>query len=289
MILAGTGHRPEKLGGYVTPNVTFRRVMEGMDKALLTLRPEYVISGMALGVDQWLAELCTWQGIPWLAAIPFVGFENEWPMPSQMKFRALLAKAFQVHVVCPGGYSAWKMQQRNMWMVDHCDHVLAVWDGSSGGTKNCVEYAQQKRKPIWRVPLIEAPVAPVVRAPPPPIVLERATVRLRERAIAVREIPPAPRQPRQESEGMRRARLDAAAEARRQAEREEEEENRRTVRERRVALRAAQALMATLDAPPTPRETGPTSVPEPIIAPVEKQKDDGPTVREFARAVDLDV
>ena len=26
-------------------------------------------------------------------------------------------------------------------MVDHSDLVLAYWDGSSGGTKNCIKYA----------------------------------------------------------------------------------------------------------------------------------------------------
>ena len=33
-------------------------------------------------------------------------------------------------------------------MVDHSDRVLAVWDGSSGGTKNCIDYAKEKMVPV---------------------------------------------------------------------------------------------------------------------------------------------
>lgn len=282
MIVAGTGHRPEKLGGYVTPNITYRRVMEGMDRALLTLRPDHIISGMALGVDQWLAELCVFNGIPFTAAIPFQGFESEWQMPSQIKFRQLLSKAARIHIVCPGGYSAWKMQQRNMWMVDNCDHVLAVWDGSSGGTKNCVEYAMQKNKPIWRVPLITQAVLPVPRAPAPPIVLERATVVLRNRAITIREIPSTSR----ESEGTRRARMEAMEANRRAAIAEEEEENRRAVRARRAELRAAQVLLAQQEQEEAEQLV---VVPPVVVAPPEVQKDDGPAIREFTRIVDLDM
>lgn len=39
-------------------------------------------------------------------------------------------------------------QQRNQWMVDRADAVLAVWDGSPGGTANCVNYARKVGKPI---------------------------------------------------------------------------------------------------------------------------------------------
>jgi len=40
------------------------------------------------------------------------------------------------------------MQTRNIWMVDNCDLVLALWDGSDGGTGNCIKYANKIGKPI---------------------------------------------------------------------------------------------------------------------------------------------
>jgi uncharacterized phage-like protein YoqJ len=40
------------------------------------------------------------------------------------------------------------MQLRNIWMVDHADEVWAFWDGSKGGTANCVKYAERVNKPV---------------------------------------------------------------------------------------------------------------------------------------------
>lgn len=39
-----------------------------------------------------------------------------------------------------------------MWMVEYSDAVLALWDGTTGGTGNCVEYARRVNKrliPCW--------------------------------------------------------------------------------------------------------------------------------------------
>lgn len=67
-------------------------------------------------------------------------------------YRALRAAAFRVEIVSPGGYAAWKMHERNRWMVDHADHILALWDGGKdGGTANCIEYAEKKKLPITNV------------------------------------------------------------------------------------------------------------------------------------------
>lgn len=43
------------------------------------------------------------------------------------------------------------MQIRNQWMVDRADQVIGIWDGTSGGTANCLEYATSKNKPILRI------------------------------------------------------------------------------------------------------------------------------------------
>ena len=43
------------------------------------------------------------------------------------------------------------MQKRNVYMVDHSDYVVAVWDGTRSGTGNTVEYAKTKGKGIIRI------------------------------------------------------------------------------------------------------------------------------------------
>ena len=47
MIVAFTGHRPQKLGGYKLPNPTYIKVCQEIESTLKELKPEKVISGMA--------------------------------------------------------------------------------------------------------------------------------------------------------------------------------------------------------------------------------------------------
>lgn len=151
MIVSFTGHRPDKLGGYKLPNPTYLHVCREIDKTLRELQPEKIISGMALGVDQWAANIAIKLGIPFIAAVPFIGQEKAWPLPSQKIFNKLLERAAEVVIVSEGGYSAAKMQVRNEWMVDRADKVIAIWDGTPGGTGNCVQYAQKIGKEIIRI------------------------------------------------------------------------------------------------------------------------------------------
>lgn len=143
MIVAATGHRPNKIGGYEWEAPQRVWVRQQIKQSLIELRPDKCISGMALGVDQDFAFICATLGIPFTAALPFIGQENRWPASSQKFYEWLLERAADVVVVSPGEYSANKMQVRNEWMVDHCDILLAVWDGSDGGTGNCIRYAQK--------------------------------------------------------------------------------------------------------------------------------------------------
>lgn len=145
-IVCGTGHRPNKVGGY--SKEAFGKLERTAYNWLHTHRPDKVISGMALGWDQALAYAAYVDGIPFIAAVPFTGQETAWPKESQDFFHMLLSKADEVVSVSEGGYAPWKMQVRNEWMVDHCDTVLALWDGSTGGTGNCIKYARKVDKEI---------------------------------------------------------------------------------------------------------------------------------------------
>jgi uncharacterized phage-like protein YoqJ len=148
MIVAFTGHRPDKLGGYKLPNPTYIKVCQEIESTLKELKPEKVISGMALGVDQWAAFIAHKLKIPFIAAVPFINQESKWPTASQETYQKLIKLAEETVIVCEGAYSAAKMQIRNEWMVDHCDQLIAVWDGTPGGTGNCVTYAKSKNKSI---------------------------------------------------------------------------------------------------------------------------------------------
>lgn len=142
MIIAGTGHRPKKLGGY--EDEIFNRLVKFCEAELRRLSPKKVISGMAIGFDQALAQAAVNLDIPYIAAVPFRGQESKWPGKAVIFYHKLLKQAERVVYVSPGGFAAYKMHLRNGWMVDNCNLLLTLWDGiPSGGTYSCTEYAQQ--------------------------------------------------------------------------------------------------------------------------------------------------
>ena len=144
LVIAATGHRPNKLGGY-GPDV-FNRLVDLAGGYLREHNPSAVISGMALGWDLAFAQAAIEGGIPVHAAVPFPGQERMWPQSSQVLWRGLLDLCVSVTEVSPGPYHAGKMQVRNEWMVDRCDRLCALWDGSNGGTGNCMAYALRDPK-----------------------------------------------------------------------------------------------------------------------------------------------
>lgn len=169
MVVAFTGHRPNKLGGY-HPNPLRDFVVSALRKKLEELRPTFAISGMALGVDTWAAELCVELKIPFIAALPFEKQCEAWPEESQRRWYDLLKLAHRVHVVSPGEYAANKMQIRNRWMVDHATDLIAVWDGTPGGTANCVGYAWARNSPLHHIDVHHIDPRLFVPPPPPPTV-----------------------------------------------------------------------------------------------------------------------
>lgn len=148
MIISATGHRPSKLGGY-SPDID-NLLLKTAVKSLEGLATN-VISGMALGWDMAIAEAAIVLDIPFVAAVPFRGQESRWPKNTQERYFSLLSLAKDVVYVCEDGYAPWKMQKRNEWLVDNSDLVIALWNGTSGGTSNCIKYAEKIDKKIINV------------------------------------------------------------------------------------------------------------------------------------------
>lgn len=148
-VIAYAGHRPDKLGGWNPAHPVVGRVKSAIRGSLIELAPSMVIVGMALGVDQWAARESAMLGFPFTAALPCDDMDAAWPERSRAEFRELLRLAAVIHVVSPGPYKPWKMQRRNEWMVDNARRLVTVHDGSSGGTFNCVRYAESVSRPIY--------------------------------------------------------------------------------------------------------------------------------------------
>jgi uncharacterized phage-like protein YoqJ len=150
VIIAATGHRPDKLGGY-HPEVD-RRAYDFAFGYLEKAKPEGVVSGMALGWDMAVADAAIDLGIPLIAAIPFVGQERKWKPAARKRYERICTLAHEAVVVTPyllttqAGSIAKAFMNRNEWMVDRCTKLVALWDGGKGGTANCIAYAVSRGK-----------------------------------------------------------------------------------------------------------------------------------------------
>jgi uncharacterized phage-like protein YoqJ len=148
MVINGSGHRPNKLGGYEVD--TNERLIALARQELIAWQPSRVISGMALGFDQALTQAAIDLSIPFDAAVPFPGQEQYWPFGAQRYYSDLLKKAATVNIISEA-YSREAMQLRNVWMVDRSNRVLALWNGTPGGTADCLAYARSIGRPITNV------------------------------------------------------------------------------------------------------------------------------------------
>ena len=149
VILAVTGHRPDKLWGYDYSHPKWQALKEILKQKILQYGATKVISGMALGVDTIFAQAAIELGIPVAAAIPCRNHERTWKPESQKLYHEILNHPLVTkYLVTDAPYRAELMQIRNEWMVDRCDRLIAVWNGASGGTANCVAYAKKEGCPI---------------------------------------------------------------------------------------------------------------------------------------------
>ncbi len=149
--IAFTGHRPDKVGGYDENNPTATYIKSRLKNSIddFVSRGECAfMAGGALGIDTWSAEEVIAAKSKLIIARPFPSQDKVWPNESKIRFNDICSKASEIIDVSSDPYAAWKMQKRNEFMVDWADYIIAVWDGSAGGTGNCVNYAKKKNKHI---------------------------------------------------------------------------------------------------------------------------------------------
>lgn len=144
-VIAVTGHRPDRLGEPL-------KVQRGIHSALVELGVEQLIQGMADGADLLSAQVANNLGVSVIGVSPWRG--HSLSVKNKMLY-AEIADNLYDHVVLedsmqfPGNWAYWN---RNKYMVDRADIVLAIWDGKpGGGTAGTVAYAVKTGKPVYRV------------------------------------------------------------------------------------------------------------------------------------------
>jgi len=152
MVLGITGHRPSKLGGYNDKTNKSSQIKDILKKCFLQGKPSCIVSGMALGVDQWAVEVALELGIKVVALIPCFAQDSKWPPSSRTKYVDMLVliqdAGGTIEYVTKEPYSPTCMSLRNQRIVDYSTEMLAIWDKSWGGTGSCVRLAKKAGRPI---------------------------------------------------------------------------------------------------------------------------------------------
>lgn len=153
-----TGHRPQSLPcGFdethpacLKIKYQLKRLITGLiDKKNVT----HFISGAALGVDTWAAEIIiklkeAYPNIILEAAVPCRSQADRWNSKSQIRYNRLLSLCNKVTLVGER-YTADCMMKRNKYMVDNSDYVIAVWNGKPSGTGKTIAYALKCEKTVY--------------------------------------------------------------------------------------------------------------------------------------------
>lgn len=153
MFMFVTGHRPDKLGGW--GSFSHDRLTQFAEHHIQELTVKNSVDcwfiGMALGWDMACAQACANLGIPYFATIPMIDQPKMWRSADTEKWTELCRKSRRTIIVSEPGYDSFKMMVRNRYMVNRSQMGLALWDGSSGGTGNCVAYAKSCGKEVINV------------------------------------------------------------------------------------------------------------------------------------------
>lgn len=150
-----TGHRPEKLPFFSEEDPMCAELKERMKKLIRKLindGAEEFFSGMAMGVDMWAAEIVLelksdYPGIRLTAVVPCPEQADRWSEEHQERYRGILKRCDNVITTSPS-YTRGCMMKRNRALVELCDVLVAVYDGTKGGTGQTVEYARTKKRKI---------------------------------------------------------------------------------------------------------------------------------------------
>lgn len=141
-VLAVTGHRPEKLFAENCYSVeNFELLVEFARTVLAKADERYlVVTGMALGWDLAVAKACHELGVAYDAYVPCPDQSRPWKSSYFQGLHEELLEDARKVVLCSEEYSPMAMNERNKAMCHAARGLVALWDGSAGGTANCVRY-----------------------------------------------------------------------------------------------------------------------------------------------------
>lgn len=151
-----TGHRPALFHfGYDETDPECIRIKEELrletEKMITNHKVDSFITGMALGVDTWAAEIVLglkdiYPDIKLFAAVPCPEQTRKWNRHQRERYKKILDRCDEIKLVSEK-WTPYCMIKRNQYMVNRSRYLIAVWNGSlSCGTGKTVEYARKNGK-----------------------------------------------------------------------------------------------------------------------------------------------
>jgi uncharacterized phage-like protein YoqJ len=157
MACAFTGHRPVRFSfGYDEEDekcIRLKLTLAAQISRLIEIGVSTFYTGMALGTDQWCAEIVLdmkrqYPNVRLNAVLPCETQASKWSPEQRERYFNTLADCDDV-ITLNTRYTPDCMLERNRYMVDHAAYLLAVYDGGNkGGTAYTVRYAREKKREI---------------------------------------------------------------------------------------------------------------------------------------------
>ena len=151
-----TGHRPEKLPWGTDERdprcLALKRSISRELERLYLRGWRHFISGMAQGADLYFVEaaLALKEKYPDLTvegAVPCPTQADRWPEEERRRWRRAL-DACDLETLVQQNYDRFCMHRRDRYMVDRSSAILAVFDGTPGGTMYTLNYAMKEQLDI---------------------------------------------------------------------------------------------------------------------------------------------
>lgn len=151
-----TGHRLQKLPWlediYSPLSQAFRNIIRSRILQKIDEGYNYFISGMAQGADMLCADIILdlkhdYPDIKLECALPCEEQTKFWPDIQKQAYSEILAHSDYITVISER-YNLACLHMRNQYMVQKSSCIIAIWNGTNGGTKNTIMLASKYGLPI---------------------------------------------------------------------------------------------------------------------------------------------
>ena len=146
--LAVTGHRA--FDDAAAEHIRSRVVL--LLETLSAAGPVRVVTNLAEGADQLVAEAAVQRRLPLEVIVPAAGYAESLPEPDQRRFTELRTAAASVRTLDHPAPSPAAYRGAGLAMLAEADLLLAIWDGGAargtGGSAEVVAHARELGLPV---------------------------------------------------------------------------------------------------------------------------------------------